>query len=121
MLVNEGALVLKFWFHLTKDGQKRRLKAIGKGPAHRLARHQVELGPPEDLRQAAGRVGHVLRMTNTPWAPWIIVEGDRRPLSLADHRQDPARGAREAAGRSAGKLTTPGGAADAPISTAATC
>ena len=28
MLVNEGALVLKFWFHLTKEGQVQRLKAL---------------------------------------------------------------------------------------------
>ena len=27
MLVNEGALVLKFWFHLSMDGQQKRLKA----------------------------------------------------------------------------------------------
>ena len=32
MLVNEGALVLKFWFHLSKDGQKTRLKALEKDP-----------------------------------------------------------------------------------------
>src|SRR3990167_783711 len=36
MLANEGALVLKFWFHLTKDAQ-------------RLARDAVELGPAQDL------------------------------------------------------------------------
>ena len=28
MLVNEGALVLKFWFHLSKDGQRQRLKTL---------------------------------------------------------------------------------------------
>ena len=54
MLVNEGALVLKFWFHLTKDGQKKRLKALEKRPADRVARHPVELGPAQDLRPAAG-------------------------------------------------------------------
>ena len=32
MLVNEGALVLKFWFHLSKDGQKQRIKALEKDP-----------------------------------------------------------------------------------------
>ena len=32
MLVNEGALVLKFWFHLSKDGQKKRLKALESNP-----------------------------------------------------------------------------------------
>ncbi|MDQ5942675.1 MAG: AMP-polyphosphate phosphotransferase, partial [Pseudomonadota bacterium] len=32
MLVNEGALVLKFWFHLSKKGQEVRLKAMEKDP-----------------------------------------------------------------------------------------
>jgi polyphosphate kinase 2 (PPK2 family) len=30
MLADEGALVLKFWFHLSKDAQKKRLKALEK-------------------------------------------------------------------------------------------
>ena len=32
MLVNEGALVIKFWFHLAKDGQRQRLKALENDP-----------------------------------------------------------------------------------------
>src|ERR1017187_1948762 len=28
MLVDEGALILKFWFHLSKKGQRKRLKAL---------------------------------------------------------------------------------------------
>jgi polyphosphate kinase 2 (PPK2 family) len=92
MLVNEGALVLKFWFHLTKEGQKRRLKALEKDPTHRLARHQVELGPPQDLRQAAGR--RRPRAAHDQHAVGAVDHHRRRgrPLSLADDRQDPARG-----------------------------
>ncbi|MCX8086250.1 MAG: polyphosphate:AMP phosphotransferase [Rhodocyclaceae bacterium] len=76
MLVNEGALVLKFWFHLTKEGQKRRLKALEKDPrtAWRVTKWNWErLKTYDQLQEVAG---HVLRMTNTPWAPWIIVEGE---------------------------------------------
>jgi polyphosphate:AMP phosphotransferase len=76
MLVNEGALVLKFWFHLTKDGQKRRLKALEKDPhtAWRVTKWNWDRLKTYDQLQEV--VGHVLRMTNTPWAPWIIVEGE---------------------------------------------
>jgi AMP-polyphosphate phosphotransferase len=35
MLVHEGTLLLKFWFHLSKDRQKKRLKALQKDPATR--------------------------------------------------------------------------------------
>jgi polyphosphate:AMP phosphotransferase len=76
MLVNEGALILKFWFHLTKDGQKRRLKALEKDPrtAWRVTKWNWDrLKTYDKLQDVAG---HILRMTNTPWSPWIIVEGE---------------------------------------------
>jgi len=75
MLVNEGALVLKFWFHLSKDGQKQRLKALEKDPrtAWRVTKESYErLKTYGKLQEVAG---HVLRVTNTAKAPWIIVEG----------------------------------------------
>ena len=83
MLVNEGALVLKFWFHLTKDGQKQRLKALEKNPrtAWRVTKWNWDRLKTYDKLQDV--VGHVLRMTNTPWSPWIIIEGtDDRYRSL---------------------------------------
>lgn len=75
MLVNEGALVLKFWFHLSKDGQKKRLKALEKDPrtAWRVTKASYDrLKTYDKLQDVAG---HVLRVTNTAKAPWIIVEG----------------------------------------------
>jgi polyphosphate:AMP phosphotransferase len=83
MLVNEGALVLKFWFHLTREGQKRRLKALEKNSrtAWRVPKGSWDrLKTYDQLQDVAG---HILRMTNTPCAPWIIVEGtDDRYRSL---------------------------------------
>lgn len=75
MLVNEGALVLKFWFHLSESGQKKRLKALEKDPrtAWRVTKASYDrLKTYDRLQQVAG---HVLRVTNTAKAPWIIVEG----------------------------------------------
>ncbi|MBK9218259.1 MAG: polyphosphate:AMP phosphotransferase [Uliginosibacterium sp.] len=75
MLVNEGALVLKFWFHLSKDGQKVRLKKLEKDPrtAWRVTKLSWERTKTyDDLQDVAG---HVLRVTNTAWAPWTIVDG----------------------------------------------
>ncbi len=83
MLVNEGALVLKFWFHLTKEGQVQRLKALEKDPrtAWRVTQWNWDrLKTYDKLQDVAG---HLLRMTNTPWAPWVVVEGtDDRYRSL---------------------------------------
>lgn len=83
MLVNEGALVIKFWFHLTREGQQQRLEDLEKNPrtAWRVTKWNWDrLKTYDQLQDVAG---HVLRMTNTPWAPWIIVEGtDDRYRSL---------------------------------------
>jgi AMP-polyphosphate phosphotransferase len=83
MLVNEGALVLKFWFHLTKDGQKQRLKALSSDPrtAWRVTKWNWDrLKTYDQLQEVAG---HLLRVTNTASAPWVVVEGtDDRYRSL---------------------------------------
>ncbi len=83
MLVNEGALVLKFWFHLTREGQKQRLTDLEKDPrtAWRVTKWNWDRIKTYDKLQDVA--GHVLRITNTPWSPWIIVEGtDDRYRSL---------------------------------------
>ena len=83
MLVSEGALVLKFWFHLTKEGQKKRLKTLESDPhtAWRVTKWNWDrLKTYGQLQDVAG---HILRITNTPWAPWVVVEGtDDRYRSL---------------------------------------
>ena len=66
---------MKFWFHLSKDGQKHRLKALEKDPrtAWRVTKASwSRLKTYDKLQDVAA---HVLRMTNTPWAPWMVVEG----------------------------------------------
>jgi AMP-polyphosphate phosphotransferase len=75
VLVNEDMLILKFWIHLSKDGQKARLKSLEEDPATRWritkqAWEWVKLYDP--LRTVAERA---LRKTNTAEAPWTVVEG----------------------------------------------
>jgi polyphosphate:AMP phosphotransferase len=83
MLVNEGALILKFWIHLSKDGQRKRLKELESDPrtAWRVTRWNWDrLKTYNRLQDVAG---HLLRITDTPWAPWQVVEGsDDRYRSL---------------------------------------
>ena len=86
MLANEGALILKFWLHLTKEGQKKRFKALEKDPrtAWRVTKESWEgLKTHDKLQEVAS---HLLRLTNTPWAPWIVVESaddNYRSLTVA--------------------------------------
>ena len=75
MLVNEGALVLKFWIHLSKDAQRQRLEDLQSNPqtAWRVTRwNWKRLKTYDKLQDVAG---HMLRLTDTAWAPWVVVEG----------------------------------------------
>jgi len=75
MLADEGALILKFWLHLSKESQRKRLKALEKDPATRwrvTERDWQNFKIYDRFRRVAE---HALRQTSTAEAPWIIVEG----------------------------------------------
>ncbi|BDU69934.1 polyphosphate:AMP phosphotransferase [Geothrix oryzae] len=74
MLIHEGALVLKFWMHLGKDAQKKRLKGLEKDPKTRwrvTPRDWKHFEMYDTFRQVSERA---LRSTSTGDAPWIVVE-----------------------------------------------
>ena len=86
MLCDEGALLLKFWFHLTKKQQRKRLRALAADP--RTAWHVTEREKKyARLYDRFSRVAeHFTRATSTGEAPWIVVSGqcDRyRNLTVA--------------------------------------
>ncbi|MFO0585436.1 MAG: polyphosphate:AMP phosphotransferase [Anaeromyxobacter sp.] len=76
MLASEGALVVKFWFHLSKRAQKKRLRKLEKDPA---TRWRVT---PEDWKNHARYDAyrevseHVLQRTSSGHAPWYVVAGE---------------------------------------------
>ena len=75
MLCNEGALVLKFWLHLSRDEQKKRLKSLEKDPKTRWRvtdKDWQNYKHYDKFRQVSERM---LRTTSTAESPWIIVEG----------------------------------------------
>ena len=75
MLVNEEALVLKFWFHLTKQGQRERLTALEKDPRSAWRVTKGDWRQHKRYKRLQEVAGHVLRLSNTPWAPWVVVDG----------------------------------------------
>src|SRR3954469_19905073 len=75
MLCDEGVLLLKYWFHVTRKVQKKRLKALGE---------DADLPYKKFLKVSEMFV----RRTSTGEAPWIIVPGadDRyRALTFGRH------------------------------------
>jgi AMP-polyphosphate phosphotransferase len=79
MLADEGALILKFWLHLSKKAQRRRFDEL---LADKRTRYRVEEA---DLKQAQrydklrSASARVLSETDLPHAPWRVIESvDRR-------------------------------------------
>ncbi len=74
MLVDEGALVVKIWLHLTKKAQKRRFEKLEEDPATawRVTPQDWKRHKRYDrFRQVSERA---LRETSTAEAPWTVVE-----------------------------------------------
>ena len=83
MLSDEGALILKFWFHLSKDAQKNRLKALAKDPKTRWRVTDTDWERFKKYDKFRKVSEYALRETSTGEAPWTVVEGtDERYRSL---------------------------------------
>lgn len=88
MLVDEGALVVKFWMHLSKKAQKKRFRELEKSPATawRVTEQDWERHRRYDRFREVSE--HVLRDTSTSEAPWNVVEAsDRRYRNLTVGRR----------------------------------
>ena len=76
MLVDEGALIIKFWLHLSKEKQEKRFKALEKNPLTRWKvtdrdwKHFKAYDKFQEVHE------NVIRHTSTAEAPWLIVEGE---------------------------------------------
>ncbi len=81
MLADEGALILKLWFHISRAEQKKRLKKLrGKAGA---GRHVLEEWSGIEHHLAATGAGEkTAQRTSTAHAPWVVIP------SADDHFRD---------------------------------
>jgi polyphosphate:AMP phosphotransferase len=82
-LADDGALILKFWMHLGRQAQRKRLKALEKDPLQhwRVTKKDWEHWKLYD--RFVGAAERLIMRTSTGQAPWTIVEGvDPRFRSL---------------------------------------
>jgi polyphosphate:AMP phosphotransferase len=76
MLTNEGALIIKFWFHLSKEKQRKRLKGLEKDPKTRWRVTDLDWERFKLYDKFRKVSEHTLRATSTADAQWIVVEGE---------------------------------------------
>jgi polyphosphate:AMP phosphotransferase len=73
-LTRDGTLVLKFWFHLPRAEHEARLADAAQHPERYWQFEQRDWEILKNYQPGLEIVEQVLRGTNTPEAPWFIVE-----------------------------------------------
>jgi len=82
-LSDDGALIVKFWMHLSKKGQKKRFKDLEKDELTSWRVDEVDWDNWRLYEQFEETAERVIMKTSTGTSPWCIVEGaDRHFRSL---------------------------------------
>jgi polyphosphate:AMP phosphotransferase len=76
MLTDEGAIILKFWLHLSKPKQKARLKALEKDPKTKWRVTDRDWTHYKLYKKFMTVAERIIRESSTANAPWFIVEGE---------------------------------------------
>ena len=83
MLADEGALLIKLWFHLSKERQRKRLKGLEKDPQTHWRVTDTDWARFKLYDRFRTVSEYYLRHTSTGEAPWTVIEGeDARYRSL---------------------------------------
>jgi polyphosphate:AMP phosphotransferase len=77
-LVEDGALLLKFWFHQSKKEHKKRLKKAKADPGHELYVDDRSWKIYERYDKVLPVAERAVCRTDTPGAPWVVVDASDR-------------------------------------------
>jgi polyphosphate:AMP phosphotransferase len=88
MLSDEGVLLLKYWFHLSKDQQRKRLRELAGDPKTRWRVTERDWEYFKLYKKFVRVCDPFLRKTSTAQAPWTVVPGANaryRALTVGRH------------------------------------
>ncbi len=105
-LTDDGAVLLKFWMHLSKDRQRKRLRSLEKDKQQRWRVTLCDWAHFEMYDRFAEVSAHALRRTSTADAPWTVLEAScRRYQTLTVGRMVEAAIRTQLAARAAAKAS----------------
>jgi AMP-polyphosphate phosphotransferase len=93
-LTDDGALILKFWMHLSKEAQRKRFKVLEKDPLTSWRVTQVDWDNWRIFDQFEESAERIIMRSSTGDAPWSIIEGadpNFRSLTVATIIRDEIR------------------------------
>ena len=76
MLVKEGIVLLKYWFSVSEEIQEQRFQDRAKDPIKRWKISPMDLKSRELWSEYSQAKDDMLRYTDTPHAPWRMVDSD---------------------------------------------
>lgn len=75
MLCDDGALIIKLWFHLSKEKMKARLRSLRDDPLHSWRLSSLDWHQSKTYDRFIRHGERILRRTSLECAPWHIIEG----------------------------------------------
>lgn len=79
MLAADGALILKFWLHLSKKAQKKRFSALESDPQTKRRVTKADWKNHKHYEEYTAAAERVIRHTSNAIAPWTLIDaGDKR-------------------------------------------
>ncbi len=87
MLYEDGVILIKFWFSISKEEQKRRFQSRLENPLKRWKFSPVDMKGQELWNKYTHFKEQMFSRTHTPFSPWIIVKtNDKRTARLESMR-----------------------------------
>ncbi len=80
---DDGAVIVKFWIHISRKEQRKRFRTIEKNPALAWKIGKKEWKQHQQYGKYIRAAEEMLERTNTPSAPWVVIEGHERQYALA--------------------------------------
>jgi len=79
-LARSGTIILKFWLHVSKDEQRRRLLARLNEPEKHWKFSPQDLKERKLWKRYMAAYESTVNATSRPWAPWYVIPADDKPF-----------------------------------------
>jgi polyphosphate kinase 2 len=80
-LVDDGIKIVKFWFSIERQVQQKRLNKRQTNPLHMWKMSTVDAVAQQNWEAYSKFKARMFRTTSTPWAPWVVVDGNNKDIA----------------------------------------